>query len=214
MSCCRSCDRAQSTTLAEPNDAFSATITALASEAGTDTEATAALPGPWSRGLISMPTSCISLATPARPVRTRPALGYSEAARRLYPHLAPFANLPRLTSVAVACYGSSHRPLGLAAWTRATSTSPPSLCRPRSGRGRRGQTRCLSWRLPACQEARLVPITWGCVVRPRDSNPEPADEGALTTVAQAGRSRSEEVLSGSSACRFRLLRPGHPEFVG
>ena len=44
------------------------------------------------------------------------ALGDVDAASEAYQLLRPFAHLPVMASLAVACYGSAHRP-GLAAWT-------------------------------------------------------------------------------------------------
>ncbi len=45
------------------------------------------------------------------------ALGDAEAAGEAYELLEPYADLPVMASLAVACFGSAHRPLGLAALT-------------------------------------------------------------------------------------------------
>ena len=50
-------------------------------------------------------------------VRGRECLGDADAAREAYRLLEPFSDLPVMASLAVACFGSAHRPLGLAAWT-------------------------------------------------------------------------------------------------
>ena len=110
-------EMADSTTLAEPNDAFVAAIAALAAAAGRDGEARAALASLRARGLTSMPTSSIWLATLVGVCEAAHALGDVGAAREVYPHLLPFADRPVMASLAVVCYGSTHRPLGLAAWT-------------------------------------------------------------------------------------------------
>ena len=45
------------------------------------------------------------------------ALADAEAASEAYELLAPFATLPVLVGLGVACFGSVHRPLGIAALT-------------------------------------------------------------------------------------------------
>ena len=45
------------------------------------------------------------------------ALADAEAASEAYELLAPFASVPVLVGLGVACFGSVHRPLGIAALT-------------------------------------------------------------------------------------------------
>jgi tetratricopeptide (TPR) repeat protein len=110
-------DLVHSTTVAEPNDGFVAAIAALAACAGDHDAARAALACLRARGLHSVPSSSIWLATMLGVCEAAHALGDADAAREAYELLAPFARLPVMASLGVACYGSAHRPLGLAAWT-------------------------------------------------------------------------------------------------
>ena len=65
------------------------------------------------------------------------ALGDADAAREAYRLLEPFSDLPVMASLAIACFGSAHRPLGLAAWTMGDLDS--AVRAPRAGReGRPG----------------------------------------------------------------------------
>jgi hypothetical protein len=111
------CELAESPTVPEQNDAFTAAIAALAAEAGELDTARSALASLRVRGLQSLPSSSIWMATLLAVAEAAFALGDQDAAREAYDLLAPFAHLPVMVSLAVACYGSAHRPLGLAAWT-------------------------------------------------------------------------------------------------
>jgi hypothetical protein len=110
-------DLAHSTTVAEPNEGFVAAIAALAALAGDHDAARAALARLRAGGLRAVPPSSIWLATMLGVCEASHALGDAEAAREAYDLLIPFAHLPVMASLGIACYGSAHRPLGLAAWT-------------------------------------------------------------------------------------------------
>jgi hypothetical protein len=96
-------DLVQSPTVPEPCSGFVAAVAALAASAGDLTSSRAALECLRSGGLHTVPPSSIWSAT---------MLGVCEAAYEL---LVPFAASPIMASLGVACFGSSHRPLGLAA---------------------------------------------------------------------------------------------------
>jgi hypothetical protein len=108
---------AESPTVPEQNDAVTAAIAALAAEAGELDTARSALASLRVRGLRALPSSSIWMVTLLAVCEAAFALGDQEAAREAYDLLAPFADLPVMVSLAIACYGSAHRPLGLAAWT-------------------------------------------------------------------------------------------------
>jgi tetratricopeptide (TPR) repeat protein len=110
-------DLAESTTVAESNDGFVAAIAALAAESGDHDTAATALAAVRARGLDARRSSSCWLAIVAGVCEAAHALGDAAAAQEAYDLLAPFSALPVLASLGVACYGSAHRPLGLAART-------------------------------------------------------------------------------------------------
>jgi hypothetical protein len=108
---------AQSPTVPEQNDAFIAATAAFAAAAGDHQSARSALASVRIGGLRTIPPSSIWMATLLGVCEAAHLLGDKRAAKEAYELLAPFAHLPVMVSLAVACYGSAHRPLGLAAWT-------------------------------------------------------------------------------------------------
>lgn len=110
-------DLVQSPTVPEPCSGFVAAIAALAASAGDLTSSRAALECLRSGGLHTVPPSSIWSATMLGVCEAAHALGDAEAAAEAYELLVPFAASPIMASLGVACFGSSHRPLGLAAWT-------------------------------------------------------------------------------------------------
>jgi hypothetical protein len=110
-------DLAHSTTLATPNDAFFAALAVLAVSAGRPDTARSALAGLRAGGLGAVPRSSNWLATLLGVCEAAHALGDAEAAREAYDLLTPFARLPVMVSLGIVCFGSAHRPLGLAART-------------------------------------------------------------------------------------------------
>ena len=108
---------ARSPNLTEPNDAFDAAIAALAADAGRRDEARGALQRLRRRGLATTRNSSTWLTTLAGAIEASHLLGDEATAREAYELLAPYADLPIMASLGVACFGSAHRPLGLAALT-------------------------------------------------------------------------------------------------
>lgn len=108
-------DLAESPTLAKTNDAYFAAVAALASWAGRVDDASAALARLRTRGLAATRNSSGWMATMLGVIEAAYVLGDAAAAREAYDLLAPHAELPVMASLAVACFGSAHRPLGLAA---------------------------------------------------------------------------------------------------
>jgi hypothetical protein len=80
-------------------------------------EASTALASLRASGLHNVPSSSIWSATMLGVCEAAHALGDAGAAAEAYELLMPYADRPVMASLAVSCYGSAHRPLGLAAWT-------------------------------------------------------------------------------------------------
>ena len=107
----------QSATVAESNPALTAGIAALAAGAGQIEMARSALARLRSRGLENLSSSSVWMVTLMAVCEAAHALGDADAAREAYRLLEPFGDLPVMASLGIACFGSAHRPLGLAAWT-------------------------------------------------------------------------------------------------
>lgn len=103
--------------MAEPCFGFVAATAALAAGIGDRTTAATALATLRKHGLDAIAASSIWSATMLGACEAAHLLGDVEAAEEAYRVLAPYADLPIMASLAVACFGSAHRPLGLAAWT-------------------------------------------------------------------------------------------------
>jgi hypothetical protein len=110
-------DLSESPTLAEPNDAFDAAIAALAASVGRVDEARAAVQRLRARGLTTMRNSSGWLVKMQGVAEAAYVLGDAGVAREVYALLAPYSALPAMASLAIACFGSVHRALGLAAST-------------------------------------------------------------------------------------------------
>ena len=106
-----------STTVAEPLPAFVAARAVLAASAGDELRARVALACLRDAGLEGLAPSSGWAATMLAVCEAAYLLNDADAAAAGYALLAPFAELPVMASIAVACYGSAHRPLGLAAAT-------------------------------------------------------------------------------------------------
>jgi tetratricopeptide (TPR) repeat protein len=104
-------------TMAASNDAFLAGVASLNAWAGNIDEAGAALERIRARGLEATRNSSTWLVTMLAVIEAAHVLGDATIAREAYELLAPFAELPIMASLAIACFGSAHRPLGLAALT-------------------------------------------------------------------------------------------------
>ncbi len=110
-------EMSQSTTVAELNHGFAAAIAALAAASGDHGSARTALAGLRANGLRSVPTCSTWMVTLLGVCEAAHALHDVDAAAEAYELLEPFAALPVMASLGVACFGSAQRPLALAAWT-------------------------------------------------------------------------------------------------
>ena len=106
-----------STTVAEPVPAFVAARAALAAASGDQLRARSALACLRAASLEDLPPSSGWAATMLGVCEAAHLLGDADAAAEGYQLLAPFAELPVMAGIGIACYGSAHRPLGLAAAT-------------------------------------------------------------------------------------------------
>ena len=104
-------------TMAASNDAFLAGVASLQAWAGNIDEAGAAMERILARGLEATRNSSTWLVTMLAVIEAAHVLGDATTARQAYDLLAPFAERPIMASLAIACFGSAHRPLGLAALT-------------------------------------------------------------------------------------------------
>ena len=110
-------EMSQSTTVAELNHGFAAAIAALAAAAGDHDSARTTLASLRAHGLRSLPTCSTWMVTLLGVCEAAHTLHDVDAAAEAYELLEPFADLPAMASLGVACFGSAHRPLALAAWT-------------------------------------------------------------------------------------------------
>ncbi len=108
-------DFAHSTTLATPNEMVFAGLAVLAADAGDFDAARSALEGLRRDGLAAIPRSSNWLATMMCVCEAADFLRDVAAAEEAYELLSPYASLPVTISLAVVCFGSAHRPLGMAA---------------------------------------------------------------------------------------------------
>ncbi len=107
----------QSATVAESSPALTAGIAALAAGAGEVEMARSALARLTAPGLDKLMSSSVWMVSLMAVCEAAHMLGDTDAARDGYRLLEPFSDLPVMASLAIACFGSAHRPLGLAAWT-------------------------------------------------------------------------------------------------
>ena len=106
-------DIASSDTMVAPDFAYRAGVAAVAARAGLVEEAIA---GVRSLGrLDALPRSSTWLAGMVILMEAAWALGDGELASELAPLLEPFADRPAMPSLAVSCFGSVERALGMAA---------------------------------------------------------------------------------------------------
>jgi hypothetical protein len=108
---------ARSPTVAECCAGFEAALAAAASAVGDTATAATALESLRRGGLGSIPSSSSWSATLHGAAEAAHVLGDVAAAAEAHDLLAPFADLPVIVSLGVACFGSMHRPLGFAALT-------------------------------------------------------------------------------------------------
>ncbi len=105
----------EATSVAEINPAFAAATASLAASAGDVDTAQAALARVGAVGLANVPRSSCWLVTLTGVCDAAFTLGDAAMAQEAYSLLEPFADRPVMASLGVACYGSTNRPLGLAA---------------------------------------------------------------------------------------------------
>ena len=107
----------QSGTVPEPGGVSTAALALVAASAGDEVTARSALARLGAGRLGGLPRGSVWLVTLAAVCDAANALDDAEAASEAYELLAPFANLPALVGLGIACFGSVHRPLGVAALT-------------------------------------------------------------------------------------------------
>lgn len=108
---------AASPTLEERERAFASAAALCALRAGRPEPAHALLDRLKDYGLASIPASSSWLLSMLVVVELAFAFGDESSAQAAYDLLLPYADLPIMASLAVVCFGSVHRPLGLAALT-------------------------------------------------------------------------------------------------
>jgi len=106
---------ADSPTMAEPNDAFTAGVAVAAAAAGRADRARGALDRLGAVGRPATRSSSNWLVTLFGMVEAADLLGDVEAARHAYELLTAYAGRPVMPSLAIACFGSVDRALGVAA---------------------------------------------------------------------------------------------------
>jgi hypothetical protein len=107
----------QSGTVPEQGGVSTAALAVAAASAGDEVTARSALARLGAGRLGRLPRGSVWLVTMAAVCDAANALADAEAASEAYELLAPFADLPVLVGLGVACFGSVHRPLGIAALT-------------------------------------------------------------------------------------------------
>jgi DNA-binding SARP family transcriptional activator len=104
-----------SSTLSTIDNSYVAVRAAAAALAGEEREAASSLARLVGQDLAELPRSSTWMISMHGVAETAYRLGDAETAARVYELLSPFANLPMMASLAVACFGSAHYALGVAA---------------------------------------------------------------------------------------------------
>ncbi len=107
----------QSGTVPERGGISTAALAVVAASAGDEVTARSALARLRAGRLRELPRGSVWLVTMAAVCDAANVLADAEAAAEVYELMAPFADLPVLVGLGVACFGSVHRPLGIAALT-------------------------------------------------------------------------------------------------
>ncbi|HET8658947.1 MAG TPA: AAA family ATPase [Micromonosporaceae bacterium] len=102
---------------------FQATVASIAARAGLRDRARDILDRLTCGGLAALPQSSTWLAGMLAIVEAARRLGDADVAAQVYDLLLPYADLPIMPSLAVTCFGSAHRALGLAATTKGDDVS-------------------------------------------------------------------------------------------
>jgi tetratricopeptide (TPR) repeat protein len=110
-------DVAYSPTLAETADPYFTALAVAAADAGNRAEAAGALRRLRRGGLHELRSSSTWLLSLFGAAEAAFLLGDADIAREAYELMLPYADFPVMASLAVACFGSTHYPLGVAALT-------------------------------------------------------------------------------------------------
>jgi len=106
-----------SATLSTIDNSYFAALAIAAAQAGDRRKASSSLARLIGHDLATLPRSSTWLISMMGIVETAHFLGDRETAGSAYELLRPFGDLPVMASLAVACFGSAHYPLGVAAMT-------------------------------------------------------------------------------------------------
>lgn len=104
-----------SSTLSTVDNSYFAALAVAAAMAGDRRKAASALATLVGSDLAELPRSSTWMVSMNGIAEAAYRLGDAETAARAYELLRPFADLPVMASLAVACFGSAHYPLGVAA---------------------------------------------------------------------------------------------------
>jgi hypothetical protein len=110
-------DLVDSPTLSAVDNSYFAALAVAAAGAGDRRQAAAALARLRGHDLADLPRSSSWLVLMNGVVEAAHLIGDSATAARAYELLSPFARLPMMASLGVACFGSAHHALGVAALT-------------------------------------------------------------------------------------------------
>jgi hypothetical protein len=106
-----------SPTLSVVDNSYFAAFAVAAAQAGDRLTASATLATLCQGGLDALPRSSTWLVTMSGIAEAAYLLGDTDVAADVYELVLPFAHLPAMASLGIACFGSVHHPLGIAAMT-------------------------------------------------------------------------------------------------
>lgn len=106
-----------SPTLSAVDNSYFAALAVASAQAGDRLTARATLATMCQGGLEALPRSSTWLVTMSGIAEAAYLLGDAEVAGEAYELLLPFAHLPAMASLGIACFGSVHHPLGICALT-------------------------------------------------------------------------------------------------
>lgn len=106
-----------SPTLSVVDSSYFAALAVAAAAAGDRLTATATLATLCRNGLADLPRSSTWLVTMSGIAEAAHLLGDADTAARVYAMVRPYAHLPTMVSLGIACFGSTHHTLGIAAMT-------------------------------------------------------------------------------------------------
>lgn len=106
-----------SPTLSVIDNSYFAALAVAAAQAGDQLTARATLAAVCQGGLDALPRSSTWLVTMSGIAEAAYLLGDADVAAEVYGLVLPFAHLPAMASLGIACFGSVHYPLGISAMT-------------------------------------------------------------------------------------------------